>query len=258
MKSASYSTNTAAPAAGVLAALAFALAGPTAAQPGGAGAAPPPARSAAPIDVTGQWVSVVTEDWRFRMVTPQRGDYPGIALTPAGRAAAEAWDAERDEAAGEACKAYGAGGIMRMPGRLRIAWESDSTLVIEADAGSQTRTLHFGQAPTQQEPTWQGVTTAEWIMHGGGRGQPPVNGTISAVTTGGRPGYLRKNGVPYGEQAVITEYFDLLRQPDGSEWLVVKTIVEDPVHLGAPYITSSNFRKESSEEGWSPTECTAY
>jgi len=214
-------------------------------------------REIAPIDLTGQWVSIVTEDWRFRMMTPPKGEYPGITLTPAGRAIADAWDPARDAAEGNACKAYGVAAIMRMPGRIRIAWVDDSTLEIQTDAGSQTRRLYFGDVPEWTERTWQGVSAAKWILHGGGRGQPPLNASLEVVTTGFKSGYLRKNGVPYSENASITEYFDLLRQPDGTEWLVVKTIVEDPEYLAEPYITSSNFRKEQGRDGWNPTECIA-
>lgn len=217
----------------------------------------PSPRDAAPIDLTGQWVSIVTEDWRFRMITPPRGEYPGITLTPAGQAIADNWDPARDTADGNACRAYGVGGIMRMPGRLRIDWADDSTLTIETDAGSQTRRLEFGDVETPAEKTWQGVSSAEWIMHGGGRGPDAVNGTLRVVTTDFRSGYLRKNGVPYSENASIVEYFDLLHQPDGTEWLVVKTIIEDPEYLVEPYITSTNFRREDGRDGWNPTECVA-
>jgi len=218
---------------------------------------PPSPREIAPIDLTGQWVSIVTEDWRFRMMTPPKGEYSGITLTPAGRAIADAWDAARDEAEGNACKAYGVAAIMRMPGRIRVEWVDDSTLEIQTDSGSQTRRLHFGDVPEPAERTWQGVSAAKWILYGGGRGQPPENASLEVVTTGFKSGYLRKNGVPYSENASITEYFDLLRQPDGTEWLVVKTIVEDPEYLAEPYITSSNFRKEQGRDGWNPTECVA-
>jgi hypothetical protein len=230
------------------------------AQPGqGAQQPARSARDAAPIDLTGQWVSVVTEDWRFRMVTPQKNDFPGLPLSPAARQAADAWDPARDEAEGNACKAYGAAAIMRVPGRIRVSWRNASTLVVETDAGQQTREFHFGDVPRQNgEPTWQGVSRAEWILHGGGFGQAPVNGSLKVVTTGMKAGYLRKNGVPYSSDAVVTEYFDLLRQPDGSEWLVVKTLVEDPAYLTAPYIVSSNFRKETGRDGWSPRPCSAH
>src|SRR5204862_4205262 len=66
-------------------------------------AANPPATAkvAAPIDLTGNWVSIVTEDWRWRMVTPAKGDYASIPMTPAAKMVADAWDPAKDEAAGE-------------------------------------------------------------------------------------------------------------------------------------------------------------
>src|SRR5687767_7262235 len=77
-------------------------------------AAPPAAKASAPIDLTGYWASVVTEDWRWRMLTPPKGDVAGVPLNPEGRRLAGLWDPAADEAAGNQCKAYGAGGIIRI------------------------------------------------------------------------------------------------------------------------------------------------
>lgn len=128
-------------------------------QRGGPPQPPPSAKAAAPVDLTGYWVSLVTEDWRYRMTTPPKGDYAGVPLNIAGRQAADAWDPARDEASGEQCQAYGVGGIMRRPGRLHITWQDDETLKIETDTGTQTRTLAF-RAPRSQGGDWQGVTAA--------------------------------------------------------------------------------------------------
>lgn len=210
-----------------------------------------PAREVAPIDLTGQWVSIVTEDWRFRMVVPPRNDFPGLPLNAAARAVADAWDPERDEAEGDACKAYGAGGIMRMPTRLRIEWAGDSTLEIRTDAGRQLRRLQFADEPSREDAgDWQGVSSAEWEMHG-----RSGNGTLKVVTTDMREGYFRKNGVPYSEDAVLTEYYDLLVQHDGTEWLTVLSILDDPTYFSQPVVTSSNFRREESRAGWDPRDC---
>ncbi len=246
-------------AAGLLGAamLLAALASNVAAQPRGAPQPPRSARDSAPIDLTGQWVSIVTEDWRFRMVTPERGDYPGLPLTPAGKAIADAWDPAKDEADGNQCRSYGAPALMRVPGRVRISWKDDSTLEIQSDAGRQTRLLHFGDAPAASEPSWQGLSHAEWVFQGGGRGRPPTNGSLKVVTTGLKEGYLHKNGVPYSADAVLTEYFDLLHEPDGSQWLVVKAIVDDPNFYTQSPITSSNFRKQKDRSGWDPEPCSA-
>jgi hypothetical protein len=230
---------------------------PAAAQFRALGAPPASPRDAAPIDLTGQWVSIVTEDWRFRMVTPPKGDFPGVPLTPAATAIANAWDPAKDEAEGNACKAYGAAAIMRVPGRIRISWADENTLSIETDAGQQTRRFHFGDAKPSSEPTWQGDSKAEWQLQSRGRGQPPVNGSLKVVTTGMKPGYLRKNGVPYSADTTVTEYYDLLHEPDGTDWLVVKTIVEDPVYLTGEFVTSSNFRRQKDRSGWNPRACTA-
>ncbi len=112
---------------------------------GGRGGGPPQtAKAGAALDLTGYWVSVVTEDWRYRMVTPAPGDYNGVPMTPAAVKIADAWDPAKDEASGDQCKSYGAPTILRVPGRLHITWQDDQTLKMETDAGKQTRTFHFG------------------------------------------------------------------------------------------------------------------
>lgn len=231
---------------------------PARAQFGGAPPAAGPAQDVAPIDLTGQWVSIVTEDWRFRMVTPPKNDYPGLPLNAVARAVADTWDPEQDRAQGLECKSYGAGAIMRVPGRLRISWDGESTLEIQTDAGRQTRVLHFDDtAPDfEGERSWQGISEAEWILHQPDFRSPPVNGTLKVVTTGLRAGYLRKNGVPYSENAVLTEYFDLLVQHDGTEWLQVLSVLDDSEYFTTPVITSSNFRREDDRSSWDPKPCT--
>jgi hypothetical protein len=221
----------------------------------GRGGPPPTAKAAALYDITGYWVSVVTEDWRFRMVTPPKGDYTGITLNAEGRKIAGAWDPAKDEAAGEQCKAYGAPGIMRLPGRLHITWQDDQTLKIEADAGQQTRVLHFDSAESGAG-SWQGYSKAIWEMVPAGRGVTPV-GSLKVVTTRLRPGYLRKNGVPYSANATLTEYFDRVNEPGGGAYLVITTTIEDPTYLAQPFLTSSHYRQQPDSSGWRLTPCSA-
>jgi hypothetical protein len=231
----------------------LALALPVSAQRGGRGGGSPAQN--APIDVTGYWVSVVTEDWRFRMVTPPRGEYGGVPLNGAARSMANAWDPEADEAAGEACRSYGAPAIMRVPARFHVFWEDD-VLRIDVDSGTQTRVFRFDGEEPGGDPTWQGHSLAEWERSAAGRGDVS-DGSLRVLTTHLRPGYLRKNGVPYSGATVLTEYFDRVSGPDGDEWLVVTTIVDDPVYLTTPFITSTHFRREADGSGWSPTPCQA-
>jgi len=223
--------------------------------PGGASGPPKTGKAAALCDITGYWVSVVAEDWRFRMVTPPKGDYTGIALNPEGRNIADAWDPAKDEAAGEQCKSYGAPNLMRVPGRLHITWQDDQTLKIEADAGQQTRTFHFAPA-SDAGGNWQGVSNALWEIVPAGRGTTPV-GSLKVITTHLKPGYLRKNGVPYSANATLTEYFDRVNEPNGDAYLVVTTTVEDPVYLAQPFLTASHFRKQADAKGWNSAACSA-
>jgi hypothetical protein len=244
------------------------VAGAGAQQPAGRvgqGAPPPTARQAAPIDLTGQWVSLVTDDWRWRMVTPPKGDILYVPVNPEGRRVAEQWDPAKDTAAGEACRAYGAGGILHLPGRLRISWENDTTLKMDTDTGTQTRLFQFGNAAPAGEPTWQGLSVARWELPGGGGGgrgrgaapaPTPRPGSSMRVTTSRmRPGYYRRNGVPYGANATMTEWFTILSEPDGNTYLLVTKILEDPQYMTGPYVRTVQFKKQSDASGWNPTPC---
>jgi len=230
--------------------------------PPGRQAGPPPTpRAAALTDLTGYWVSLVTEDWRYRQFTPPKGDYTSVPINPAGRKIADAWDPAKDETAGEQCRAYGAAGLMRVPTRVHITWQDDTTLKLETDAGTQTRTFFFSEAKSPGGD-WQGVSTAAWdyprpVFPGRGGGGPPPGGSLKVVTTKMKPGYLRKNGVPYSATTVMTEYFDRFDVPGGESLLVVSTEIVDPEYLATPYWTSTHFKRQADAAGWTPTPCAA-
>jgi len=263
----------------------------------GRGPAPPLApQAAAPVDITGYWVSVVTEDWRYRMVTPAKGDYQSVPLNAEGKRLADLWNPATDEAAGEQCKSYGAPAIMRVPARVHITWKDESTLQVDIDAGIQTRLIHFQQpsfaivsqggadqvlrvpppesatsasASSSAERTWQGNSVAEWEYAADANGKLliPIKGSaesstnptgdLKVVTTNLRPGYLRKNGVPYSGNAIVTEYFARTNEDNGDSWLIVTTMVDDPQYLRARFVTSSHFKKQTDASGWNPTACEA-
>jgi len=265
-------------------------------------APPPTPRAQAPRDITGYWVSVVTEDWLWRMVTPRKGDYASLPLNQEGRRVADGWDPAKGVPSDQACKAFGAAAIMRVPGRVRITWEDDTTLKIETDAGMQARRLLFGRqasrgwrvnargevewfeigrdAPVPTGPrAWQGYSVARWEMapdpaavravafFAGGLGTGPDGagtivpgryGSLHVETTRMRAGYLRRNGVPYSEDARVTEDYEFRTEDDGTEWFTVTTVVEDGKYLSAPFVTSTDFRKEPNGSKWRPTPCSAY
>lgn len=242
-------------AATAVAVIFLVLAGPAdmgAQQPGGAAARS--ARDAAPIDLTGYWVSYVTENWRYRMVTPAKGEYRRIPASPSAVPLINAWDPAADERAGNQCKSYGAGAIMNVPGRLHITWQDDNTLRIDTDAGTQTRLFRFTpSASSSAPPSWQGESVATWERATG----PGGGGSLRVVTTNLRAGYLRKNGVPYSERTTVTENLDVTTLPDGSRLLLVTTTIEDPVYLTGPYITSPHFKKEPDGSKWELTPCSS-
>lgn len=253
----------------------------------GVAAQQPPAqtpRAVAPIDLTGTWVSVVTEEWRWRMLTPPKGEYVTLPLTDEARKVGDSWDPARDMSEGNACRAYGAIGIMRMPGRFRVTWPDENTLRMDVDAGQQTRLFRFGnnlQRPSR-DAGWQGFSVARWLAPGGGdlapltatppppagRGfgvsadTPPAapaaqrrGGSLQVETTNMKPGYLRKNGIPYSENATMTEHFYTHTTPDGNRWLTVTQIVRDPKYLNGDYVSSWHYKREPNDSKFRPSPC---
>jgi hypothetical protein len=230
---------------------------------GGPGAAAPAAAStgkaAAPLDLTGYWVSIVTEDWIERM-SP---DSP-----PSGTGGARGLGAARGGAApappaGESCRVYAAGGSLRVPGRLHITWQDDNTLKVEMDAGTQTRLLHFNApAPANLEKSLQGYSVASWEVSGAGRGggrggAAPSGltvrpwGSLNVVTTGLKSGYLLSTRSAYSDNAVLTEY--VTKHTDfGTEYFTVTAQIQDGPQTR---VTSSTFKKESDGSKFKPTGC---
>jgi hypothetical protein len=221
------------------------------------------AKAAAPVDLTGYWVSLITEDWRYRMANPPKGDYAAVPLNAEGRKVADSWDPVKDEGAGVPCKIYGAAGLMRLPERLHITWQDDETLKLETDAGSQTRLFSF-TSPGGHPEDWQGVSIVSWDRAVSTMGfalglgaNSVIGGSLKVVTTKMKPGYLRKNGVPYSADAVLTEFFDRFDVPNSESLLVVSTEVVDPMYLARPFWTSTHFKKQNDAAGWSPSTCSA-
>jgi hypothetical protein len=230
-------------------------------------------RELAPIDLTGYWVSVVTEDWRYRMVMPLKGDYGSVPLNANGRREADKWTPDQT---GQ-CEAFGAGAVMRAPGRVHITWENDSTLRIDTEAGNQTRRIPLGQTkappPAGAAPSWQGTSVATWdgppdvidVLRTGGfdrldsgmgaAARRMVWTPLKVVTTNLRPGWLRANGVPYSAQAVVTEHFMRFAVPEAGEWLTVRTVIDDPTYLVQSFMTSTNFKREADGSKWNPKAC---
>jgi hypothetical protein len=225
-------------------------------------------KQAALIDVTGYWVAQMGEDWRWRMMTPAIGETTGIPVNPAGTQFAKAWDPSKDMADHAECRVYGAAGLMRLPERLHVYWVDDQTLEIDTDAGMQKRILHFRnpqaavQSTPDEAPSLQGVSSASWFRQRQRSGfvpqfgppKPGQGGSLKVVTTNMTPGYLRANGVPYSGNAVLKEYFDRV-EDEGSSYLILTTVVQDPAYLNEEYISSYQFKLEPNNAKWNPKPC---
>jgi hypothetical protein len=238
-----------------MAALAACYAGAAAAQS---------ARAEAPVDLTGYWASVVTEDWPWRMRTPPKGDYASIPLNADGKRVADTWTEAQDGS----CLAFGAAAVLRMPTRVHVTWQDDQTLKLETDNGQQTRLFRFdkGVARAAAARSLQGTSIAEWQQSEVVRARGTEGGESSArvdegawtplkvTTTNLSAAWLRPNGVPVSENAVVTEYFDYFVE-NGQPWFVVTTMVEDPQYLSERLVISSNFRRENGGAQWAPRPC---
>ena len=227
------------------------------------------AQAGAPIDITGHWVSLITDDWVYRMITPAKGDYSYVPLNAEGRRLADTWDPARDSAAGEECKAYAAPAIMRLPSRVHITWDDESTLKLDIDNGMQTRLFHFGEKEPRGARTWQGWSYARWELSGNtdrqivfadartSLGEVRRQGSLQVDTSNLRAGYLRKNGVPFSEDAFMTEYYNLITEEDGNQYLVIQTFVEDPRYLASHFVRTLQFKREPDGSKRNPVPCSA-
>jgi hypothetical protein len=228
---------------------------------------PPPgpplaAKQAAVIDITGNWVALVNEDWRWRMMTAPIGDVASVPVNDAGVAAAKAWDPAKDVAAGDLCKGYGAAGLMSRPTRLQIHWTDDNTLQVDLDAGMQKRVFHFGAGQPPAESSLQGYSVANWFKQEQRRGfrppyggaQPGKGGSLKVMTTHLKASYLRRNGVPYSEGATLTEFYDRI-EDEGTTYLILTSVVKDPKYLRDQFVTSYQYKLEPDASKWNPQPC---
>ena len=108
-----------------------------------------------------------------------------------------------------------------------------------------------------ESATWQGDSVAQWERPRAARGVASKGGSLKVVTSHLRPGYLRKNGVPYSADAVLTEYWDVSADPNGDQWITLTSTVQDDKYLREPWVTALNFKKERDGAKWDPTPCSA-
>ena len=202
-------------------------------------------------------MSVITEEWVSRMVTPRKGDVRGggIHVTPEGMRVTNMWDPAKDAAAGDQCRGYGAVGVTRLPGKVRISWQDENTLKAEFEAGNQVRLFRSEVPPPREAPSWQGHSVAQWERAVGTGGQRA--GNLKVTTTHLRPQYARKNGLPISGNARLTEYLHVLKAPNGELWLSLIGELDEPLYYLEPYHYSFQFKKVADNSPWTPEPCSA-
>jgi len=139
-------------------------------------------------------------------------------------------------------------------------------LKLAADAGTQTRRFVFAGPPAATTaaaatalpaPSWQGTSTARWSrpVTPSAPGLAP-QGELRVTTTRMRPGYLRKNGIPYSVNATMNEYFVRLVDDAGQQYLAVTQMLEDQQYFLQPIVRTMLFKKQADASGWQPTPCS--
>ena len=177
----------------------------------------------------GQWVSLVTEDWRYRMFTAPKGDTVSLPLNPAGQKAAAALGSGQGRSRRRAVQGVRRGGhhadadaaAHHVAGRHHA---EDRNRRRHADAAAAIRRRGAASPAAGRACRWRRGTTRARRSRRAGSARapapaPPPGGSMKVVTTQMRPGYLRRNGVPYSANAVMTEYFDRLEVPGGDTLL---------------------------------------
>ena len=197
----------------------------------------------AEADLTGYWDNIIQEDFGYRLAGPAVGDYSGLPINDAARAIADKWNPEDGYKPENQCKMHGAAYIMRSPIRFFLSYDDDVTISmkIELEMGRE-RKIYLDGRPVEGPSTEMGHSTGVW------------NGDMLTVTTiNMTEKYIRRNGVPNSEQAVMTEHF--IRH---DEYISLISIIEDPVYLTQPLIRSVSFRKRDDEFKWVRFDCEVY
>ena len=187
------------------------------------------------VDFSGEWAPLYHEDAPERLPGPELGDYTELPINAAARMRADSWDADRISVVEQyQCRPHGSDYSMRGLGNLRVWREMDQTtqrLVAFRThmlAWDSERAIYMDGLPHPPEyaaHTWQGFSTGAW-----------EGNMLTITTTHLKENYIRRNGVPRSDQAIVTEHWT--RHGD---YLTVTTVIDDPVFLTEPLVRSDNW-----------------
>src|SRR5262245_13160452 len=186
----------------------------------------------AQIDFSGEWAPLYHEDAPERGPGPELGDYLEMPINDAARLRADSWDADRISVVQEyQCRPHAADYALRGLGNIRIWREIDTATQrliafhMHFLAWDSERTVWMDGRPHPGDyapHTWQGFSTGVW-----------EGNMLTITTTHLKANYLRRNGLPRSEKAILTEHWT--RHAD---WLTIVSVIEDPVFLTEPLVRS--------------------
>ena len=188
-----------------------------------------------PIDLSGEWAPLFHEDQPERIPGPDIGDYLGLPINEAARLHGDSWDASILTLPEHQCKPHPADYSPRGPANLRIWREIDhdtqNLIAVHTHISWQQpeRTIWMDGRPHPPEyaaHTWQGFSTGKWD-----------GDMLTVTTTHLKMGWIRRNGIPRSDKAVLTEHW--IRHDDV---LTLVTVIQDPVYLTEPFVRTTNWR----------------
>ena len=194
----------------------------------------------AQVDIAGLWEGLLHEDFVYRLPGPEKGDYAGLPLTEAALEIADSYDPDDYYLPENQCLPHGAAYGMRGPMAKQILREGDNTMLIRLELEAQERRIYLDGRPWPGgELTWQGHSVGY------------VEGDALIVTTTHmKPRYIRRNGVPHSEDAVMTEYFVVT-----GAYLTLTTVIDDPLYLTEPLVRSVSFKRLADDYEWADYTC---
>jgi hypothetical protein len=203
----------------------------------------------AQVDLVAEWGQRQHEDQPERGPGPDLGDYLGIPLNDAARMKADSWDAALLTLPEWQCRPHPADYGTRGPSNMRI-WKDVDTATQQVIAyhthiawQAPERTIWMDGRPHPPEyaaHTWQGFSTGVW-----------EGNMLTVTTTHLKAGFIRRNGVPRSEKAVLREHW--IRH---GNVLTLVEFITDPVYLTEPMVRSTNWEWQPDQE-LAPYPCEA-
>jgi hypothetical protein len=204
--------------------------------------------ASAQVDFSGEWAPRFHEDQPERVPGPPLGDYLGLPINDAARLRADSWDASMMTLPEWQCRPHSADYIWRGPSQLTIRKEENPlTREITAFHAEWLRSIDNPvfldgreRPPDDALHSWGGFATGKW-----------EGDMLTVTTTHLKTGWIRRNGIPRSDRAVLTEHW--IRHDD---YLTLMSIVTDPAYLTEPFVRTTNWILDP-RQAIAPYPCTA-